>query len=81
MTALTCAEVVVLLTEWLEGALPAEESARVSEHLAACEDCDRYLDQLKATVDALGHVSLDRLTPSTREGLLRAFANWPRQRS
>jgi anti-sigma factor RsiW len=81
MTALTCAEVVALLTEWLDGALPAEESARVSAHLAACADCDRYLDQLRATVDALGHVSLDRLPSSTRAGLLRAFATWPRHRS
>ena len=79
MTGLTCAEVIALLTSWLDGALPADESAAVGAHLEACPDCGRYLDQVRATIASLGQVSLDHLPPTTREGLVRAFRDWPRR--
>jgi anti-sigma factor RsiW len=51
---LTCRELVELVTEELEGALSAVESARFHEHLAACEGCDAYLAQYLAAIAAVG---------------------------
>jgi anti-sigma factor RsiW len=78
VTGLTCLEAVALLTAWLDGALPFDEAAAVQAHLEACPDCARYVDQLRATVAALGQVSVDHLSPATREGLVQAFRSWPR---
>lgn len=80
MTGLTCAETVALLTRWLDGALPEAEAALLEEHLSDCGDCARYVEQVRATIEALGQVSLDHLPPSTRDGLVRAFSGWPRSR-
>ena len=50
-TDLTCQELVELVTDYLEGALPQAERARFEAHVAACEGCDRYVEQIRATVD------------------------------
>jgi len=47
------------------------------EHLAECEGCDRYLEQIRATVDNLGHLPAQRLPPEARDRLLAAFRDWP----
>jgi anti-sigma factor RsiW len=46
---LTCRELVEVVTDYLEGALPAGRHAEVVAHLEGCEDCLRYLAQLQAT--------------------------------
>lgn len=45
-----CAEMVEIVTEWMEGALDDDTRSAVEEHLAICPDCTAYLDQLRATV-------------------------------
>ena len=47
---LTCQELVELLTDYLDGALPAGERARLEAHLAECEACDAYLAQFRTTI-------------------------------
>jgi anti-sigma factor RsiW len=46
-----CEHVVELVTEYLEGALPDAERARFETHVASCEGCDRYVEQIRITVD------------------------------
>jgi anti-sigma factor RsiW len=75
---LTCQEVVELVTEYLEGALPAAEAARFEEHLELCDGCDRYVDQIRTTIASVGHASDDDLPPEMRERLLGAFQEWKR---
>ena len=63
---LRCREVVELLTDYLEDALPAAERARVAEHLATCPDCTAYVEQLRDEI--MGSVREgrpDALTPFT----------------
>ena len=50
---LTCAEVVELVTDYFEGALPARTLSKVEEHLVMCDWCVAYVEQMQATVDAL----------------------------
>ena len=74
---MNCDEFVELVTAYLEGALPAETERRFVEHLAECDGCDRYLDQIRTTVGALGHLPAQSLSPEARDQLLAAFRTWP----
>ncbi len=78
MTALTprdvqCQELVELLTDYVEGVLPPEEVAAVDRHLALCEGCRVYLDQLRLTIDALGAVPVQSLSDDAVDALLTTF--------
>ena len=73
---LTCAEVVELVTDYLEGALAAPERARFERHLAGCEGCTSYLDQMRHTIATTGRLGADDLPARLREDLLDAFRGW-----
>lgn len=73
---MTCDEFVELVTAHLEGALDPVSEQRFVDHLAACDGCDRYLDQIRATITELGSLPVDRLAPEARDQLLAAFRNW-----
>jgi anti-sigma factor RsiW len=73
---MTCAELVELVTEYLDGALAEVERERFEAHLAACPHCDAYLDQIRATVAAAGRLTEDAVPQETLDGLLAAFRGW-----
>ncbi len=73
---MSCREVVELLTEYLEDALPAETRARVDAHLETCPDCTVYLAQLRTTIDVLGRLREDDVPPPVLDELMRAFRGW-----
>ncbi len=75
-SGLVCREVVELVTNYLEDALPAAERARVDEHLAACPHCTRYLEQMRMTIRASGKLREEDLAPDAKEALLSAFRTW-----
>jgi predicted anti-sigma-YlaC factor YlaD len=75
---LTCREVVELVTDYLEGALPDADRARFEEHLAGCEGCSIYLDQVKTTIRVTGRLDEDSIPAEHLERLTRAFRNWRR---
>ena len=72
---MTCQELVELVTDYLEGALPREEAARFEEHLAACPGCEFYLEQMRTTI-AVTHASGDVVEPWAVSPLLDAFRDW-----
>jgi hypothetical protein len=51
---LACRELVDLVTDLLDGVLPAGWRDAVESHLADCDGCTEYVRQIRATVDALG---------------------------
>jgi anti-sigma factor RsiW len=73
---LTCEELVELVTEYLEGALDAEQLARFEEHLMTCPPCFAHIDQMKATIETIGRLTPDMLEPSVEHDLLEAFRAW-----
>ena len=75
-TALSCREVVELVTEYLEGALPPDVRRRFEEHLAGCDGCTAYLEQMRETIRVVGALSEEHLDPAAREELVRAFRDW-----
>jgi predicted anti-sigma-YlaC factor YlaD len=48
-----CQELVELVTDYLEGALPDTRAAEVDTHLRECVDCLRYLGQIQLTAQLL----------------------------
>ena len=76
--AMTCKELVELITEYLEGTLASEVRARFERHLSACEWCQTYLDQMQITLRTLGKLSEESLPAEAKQELLRVFRNWKR---
>ena len=70
---LACQEFVELVTDYLEGALPAREQARFEAHLAECDGCSAYFESVRVTVASLGKIPTPPADPHTRDTLLRAF--------
>lgn len=79
MSELSCADVVELMTAYLEGALDPVTERRFADHLAGCEGCHRYLEQLRETVRLTGRLSPASISGQGREDLLNAFRDWPRE--
>jgi anti-sigma factor RsiW len=75
---LTCAEVVELVTAYLDGALSPRDTERFEEHLAPCDGCSAYLEQMRATIAATGALRTGDLPPALEERLLEAFRDWRR---
>jgi hypothetical protein len=73
---LTCAELVELVTDYLEGALPERDSQRFEEHLVVCGACASYLDQMRITISLTGSLTEDDLAAAVQESLLAAFRGW-----
>ena len=78
---LSCQELVELVTDYLEGALPAQARARFEEHLAKCTGCSNYLAQMRRTISALGRLSEESIPPQARDDLLGVFRNWKKANS
>ena len=75
---ITCQEVVELVTDYLETALPADETSLFEQHLNFCEGCVWYVEQMRTTVEMVGRIRPDDLPDDTREQLLTAFRDWRR---
>jgi predicted anti-sigma-YlaC factor YlaD len=48
--AMTCQQLVELVTDYFEDALTAEERVRFDAHLQVCPGCETYLDQMRTTM-------------------------------
>ncbi len=77
-SALTCQELVEIVTAYLEGALSPSACARFESHLARCTACRIHLDQMRKTVALLGHLPEESISDEARDQLLDAFRDWKR---
>ena len=75
---LSCQELVELVTDYLEGALPADERRRFDDHIATCRGCRRYVEQMRTTLRVTGEISPQSLPPAAEQALLDAFRDWSR---
>jgi predicted anti-sigma-YlaC factor YlaD len=73
---LSCQEIVQLVTEYLEGAMPADTRLRFERHIAICPPCRGFLGQMRETLRVSGELTEESLSPETREALLQAFRDW-----
>jgi hypothetical protein len=71
--AISCSKVVELVTDYLEGRLGEERRLDVEAHLVLCDPCIVYIEQMRGTIAALGHVPLETLSDEAKSTLLDAF--------
>ena len=76
---LACQTLVELVTDYLEGTLPADEHARLSLHLELCTGCHDYVDQMRTTVRLLCRTGDDAVSVTTRRELLDQFRRWQQE--
>jgi anti-sigma factor RsiW len=76
--ALTCQELVELVTDYLEGALSRADRARFEAHIDACANCREYLAQFQQTMTITGRLREEDLDPVARQELLAQFSQWHR---
>ena len=74
--AMTCRELVELVTDYLEGQLTARDRARFMRHLSACDGCTSYREQFRQTIKLTGALREEQLDPTARRELLAAFRDW-----
>ena len=77
-TEITCREIVGLVTDYLEGAMAQDVHARMDRHLATCEGCINYLEQMRETIRVTGQLTEEQIPETQRLQLLEAFRDWRR---
>jgi anti-sigma factor RsiW len=75
---MNCDEFVELVTAYLDGTLDEATERRFVAHLAECDGCDRYLDQIRHTVRTLATLPAQSLPAQARDRLLAAFRDFRR---
>jgi anti-sigma factor RsiW len=76
---LLCVEFVEVVTDYLEGAMSTGDRARLEAHLSACHGCNRYLAQIRITIELTGMLTtddIDALGPDARNELLAVFREY-----
>jgi anti-sigma factor RsiW len=73
---LVCQQAVELVTDYLEGALPAAGRRRFERHLAGCPHCTEYLAQMRATIELAGRITPDDLTPQMQDDFIALYRQW-----
>lgn len=72
-----CRDVVELMTDYLEGALAPVDLVRFETHVAGCDGCRAYLEQLRKTLRVTGRIaSTEPLPASLERELTTAFRDW-----
>ena len=71
-----CRDVVELMTDYLEGALSPADVARFDEHIAGCDGCRAYLEQMRATRRLTSRLADEPMPDALRDELVAAFRTW-----
>lgn len=80
VTDLVCQQAVELMSDYLDGALPRRARRRLERHLAGCDACTEYLEQLRATVALTGSASAENLDPEVLDGLTELYRRYRDER-
>ena len=77
---MACRELVELITDYLDGELPEHDRVRLEDHLAKCDGCASYLEQMRATIELTGVLTEDQIPAEGKRELLGVFRTWKEQR-
>jgi anti-sigma factor RsiW len=71
-----CQELVELVTAFFDGSLSRRDRRRFEAHIAGCEHCTAYVEQMRLVIQATGRLTEEDVPPEAREELLAAFRGW-----
>ena len=66
----------MIITDYLEGALPLPERMRFEDHIRDCTGCTRYLAQIRQTIELVGEIREDQIGAEAKAELLAVFQDW-----
>ena len=75
-SGIACQEMVELVTDYLEDGLSWRERRRFERHIAGCDGCSAYLEEMRRTLRVLGRLDEETISPEARDALLHAFRDW-----
>ena len=78
---ITCHQAVALVSNYLDGALSWRDRRRLEHHLADCDACSAYLDQMRVTIALSGSVSPDDLSAKALTDLMDVFDKYQRDQT
>lgn len=73
---MACNELVEIVTDYLDGMLPAAELARLRDHLASCDGCQAHIEQMRATVRVLQSEPEEQASAELANELAGMFREW-----
>jgi anti-sigma factor (TIGR02949 family) len=72
-----CQEMVEVVTDYLEDAMPSDEQERFERHLSYCAGCSTYVEQMRETIKQTGTVPREESLPAAlRERIFAQFRSW-----
>jgi len=71
--AMTCRQFVEIVTDYLEQQLDEARRLWTDEHLAGCDACRTYLEQMRQTIGALRDLGDETLDVERRDRILTAM--------
>ncbi|MEP6892877.1 MAG: zf-HC2 domain-containing protein [Gaiellaceae bacterium] len=71
-----CRELVELVADYLDDALPADRRAQFDSHLDGCEACSAYVDQIRQTAELVGRLPAEPLPAGMTDQLVEVFRDW-----
>jgi anti-sigma factor RsiW len=75
-TEFSCQEMIEVVTNYLDDALPPDEQQRFERHLSYCAGCNTYVDQIRETIRQTGMVPREEsLPPALRGEIVAQFRN------
>jgi anti-sigma factor (TIGR02949 family) len=75
----SCQEMIEVVTNYLDGALPTDERQRFERHLSYCAGCGTYVEQMRETIRQTGVAPrAASLPPALRERIIAQFRTWRR---
>ena len=77
--SLQCQQVVELLSDYLEHALPRRLVRLIDAHLALCPNCTAYLEQLRTTTDLASALRGEDVPDEVVDALSEAFDTFHRE--
>jgi predicted anti-sigma-YlaC factor YlaD len=70
---MTCREFTEIVTNLIEGKVDPATKAEIDAHLAECDGCSNYLDQMEKTIEALRKLTAEDGFAANRERAVAAF--------
>jgi len=70
---LVCRQAVALVTDYLDDALTRRQRRRFEAHLRDCPNCRRYLEQIRITIETVGHIEPEVLDPDVKDELIDLY--------
>jgi anti-sigma factor RsiW len=69
-----CREVVEVLSDYFEGALPVEQRAALEQHLLTCEGCVNYVDQMRTSIRLTGRLQEEDVPGPVMDKVMQMFS-------